>query len=528
MLIVGDLSGIQDYLFDIADQKGGQSRSLRARSFFLQAITEIAALRLLHAAEWAPNQSVLRAAGKFVLQGPSLNDHYRQRVLSEHHNMTAWLAEQTGIRVRMSVVLEDTPGELPIHYHRAMRRLQQEKLRPLSSTAIKENGWNHSALVLPSIAPPCIFCHRQKATHHETDADGNSLALCPACAMFRNIGRELPFSNWMTLHSAPEAAAYDILRSGVSFHPTPPSPTPDMIGLFSLSGQEFPERTSVPILKRKLARHIPVEGHFPLDFDQIAAKSQGANYLGVLKMDADSLGKVVHSLLENAADLEPLQSLSERLDDFFALSLDNEMKKPVWESIYTVFSGGDDLLLVGPWNVLFSFALHVRTLFQRAFHDHGMSISGGMAIVSRKTPIYRAVEQAEHLLESAKHAGRDRFAAFGQVWEWKHQEGILFAANNLKGWIEGNTAERGWLQTLLRMTERQTTEPLTAARLSYHVERNYPRLTDNDPNKHALRKWIDYRVKDFDNPTTPETRYLPAILRYALIATRKGETNETR
>jgi CRISPR-associated protein Csm1 len=240
-------------------------------------------------------------------------------------------------------------------------------------------------------------------------------------------------------------------------------------------------------------------------------------------MDADSLGTVVHSLLENATDLKPLQNFSERLDNFFAQTLDKEMEKPEWDSIYTVFSGGDDLLLVGSWNILFSFALHVRTLFQRTFYDQKMTISGGMAIVSRKTPIYRAVEQAEHLLESAKQAGRDRFAAFGQVWEWKHHESIRFAANNLTDWVKGNTAERGWLQTLLQMTERQATEPLTAARLAYHVERNYPPVHDNNPQKQALRGWTDHRIRDFDRPDSTDTHYLSAILRYALTATRKGE-----
>jgi CRISPR-associated protein Csm1 len=525
MLIVGDLSGIQDYLFDIADQQGGQSRSLRARSFFLQIVTEIAILRLLQAADWQLDHIVLRAAGKFVLQGPPLDSHRQQQVLTEHRKMVEWLRIQTGARIRLSIAFGDAQGTLPEQYRNVMSRLQQEKLRPLSASAVGQNGWQPDALVLPSIAPPCVSCRRQKASAvSEIDADGKSLALCSACAMYRKMGRELLIKNWVMLHSSP-VDAFDILGNGVSFHAETPSLTPDSLGLLSLCGQKFPGPASVPVLIRRLARHIPVENHIPVDFDEIAGRSRGAPYLGILKMDVDSLGQAVYRLLENAADLGPLQTFSERLDSFFADRLDKEMGKSEWESIYTVFSGGDDLLLIGPWDVMFSFASHVCTLFRQAFHDHAeLTISGSMAIVPRKTPIHRAVEQAEHLLDAAKQAGRNRFAAFGQVWEWQYHAAIQFAANCLIQWAEGSVAERGWLQTLLRMTERQEKEPLTAARLAYHVERNYPRPDTLEPEKRALRQWIDHRVRDFDHPKSTETRYLSAILRYALTATRKGET----
>jgi hypothetical protein len=35
MIILGDISGIQNYLFDVAEEGGGQARRLRARSFLV-------------------------------------------------------------------------------------------------------------------------------------------------------------------------------------------------------------------------------------------------------------------------------------------------------------------------------------------------------------------------------------------------------------------------------------------------------------------------------------------------------------
>ncbi len=50
MVILGDISGIQNYVFDVvAEEGGGQAQRLRARSFFVQLLSEVAALRVLRA-----------------------------------------------------------------------------------------------------------------------------------------------------------------------------------------------------------------------------------------------------------------------------------------------------------------------------------------------------------------------------------------------------------------------------------------------------------------------------------------------
>ncbi|MBA2671447.1 MAG: hypothetical protein H0U67_13835 [Gemmatimonadetes bacterium] len=38
MLIVGDLSGIQEFVVALPEEEGGQARMLRARSFVVQAL----------------------------------------------------------------------------------------------------------------------------------------------------------------------------------------------------------------------------------------------------------------------------------------------------------------------------------------------------------------------------------------------------------------------------------------------------------------------------------------------------------
>ena len=53
MIVLGDISGIQNYVFDVAEVGGGQAQRLRARSFFVQLLAETAALRILRALNWS-------------------------------------------------------------------------------------------------------------------------------------------------------------------------------------------------------------------------------------------------------------------------------------------------------------------------------------------------------------------------------------------------------------------------------------------------------------------------------------------
>lgn len=520
MLIAGDLSGIQDYLFDVAEHNRGQSRRLRARSFYLQMTTEIAAIRLLNAAGWEtlPRNGELRlsAAGKFLLEGATLSPERRSTVQEEVNTITKDLLQTSGMRLRLSLAFSDSDSPPLKQYQSVMKALQREKLRPASAALIQDQQWNQDALALDALSPPCAICKRVTATQ-EMDSEDGVQKVCFTCYQDYEMGKRLPDSSWLTLH--PQAnQKFEIASMGVALHNHEPTTG---AYLYSLSGKVPAQRHNIPVLQRRLARNTP-----SLDFDEIADKAQGAPYLGVLKMDADNLGKTINDLLATATDFTTLKQLSDNLDDFFAAQIDGELRKEKWKNIYTVFSGGDDLLLVGAWNTLFDFAYHVQTLFRQRFKKYNLTISAGMAIAPKKTPVVQMTRQAEKLLEYAKHAGKDRFATLGQAWEWKEHDGIALWTRNLVNWVSQDVAERGWLQTLLRLVEASETEPLSAARLNYHVERNYPKANDRDSEKSALRGWIDMVIRDFESKGEAKTRYLPTILRYALLATRSRNGGE--
>jgi hypothetical protein len=274
---------------------------------------------------------------------------------------------------------------------------------------------------------------------------------------------------------------------------------------------------------------VPKDKHGqPIEFKELAAHSFGMPLLGVLKMDADNMGTAFRHVLEKSQDLHSLGEFSKRVDKFLSTTVNNMLALPKWNILYVIFSGGDDLFLVGPWDKAFDFAAEVRRRFNEEFSKDGLTISAGMAMIKPTIPIRDASEQADLLLDRAKTEtapggknSKDQFCVFGQVWKWHDHEIIARNAGRLVSWVQERIMPRGWLHTFLELAEaREKVDagPVTA-RLAYHIGRNFPPRNAFGP-RGELRNWAESLLDDFDEARHPETRFLPTILRYALTATR--------
>ncbi|MCC6422351.1 MAG: hypothetical protein IT447_02645 [Phycisphaerales bacterium] len=495
MVIIGDLSGIQDFLFDVRETGGKQAAALRFRSFRMQLMAECISRRVLWALDCEEKDLIFCAAGKFCINADE-HASIPSRVDALEPVLQRWLMEQTHGRLRLALAVHSSSGTIRDQYVMAMRLLQVAKLRPWSTERtrlVSDAPWNAT-----------MEAHRDARQGHQ-----------------------LLYHTTVTLHHDTASADEDAI-AGVSVQWDAPSP------------ERFPAPAHVLKLSR-LSRHIPRENNAPIDFVTLANRSRGTSMLGVLKMDADSLGACVNRRLESARDLMPLKDLSQKLENFFGTDLNRLMDAPgsPWSNLYTVFSGGDDLLLVGPWNITIDFAHRVSHEFTRAFKNEKLTLSGGLALVKPKFPIRLAAHQAEELLEQAKehpahgsNAPKDQLAMLGDCWKWAQHDCIITAANRLADWTDAGEIQRGWLQTLLELTllRRGEGQPrsseiipaMATSRLSYHVARNWPK---GGP----ARQWINHLLQQFDrgpNTNDIELIHLPAIIRYAMLATRHSKGDD--
>lgn len=491
MLFLADLSGIQDYLFLVRETGGKQASALRFRSLYIQLIAEALAVRILHACDLTEEAIVFNAAGKIAIQIPDI-DGSLQTIQTHIREIEELLRRDTQARLSLSYAVSNGNGHNLVHqFDDANRRIQRAKLQRWSSSVVS-NAWDTSALVMQP--PP--------DTESEADRDAR---------FGRNVVQP---DRRFVVFGRPEAADHtaDLEVLGLPVHLVSTLPSDPSLHTRNLD---------------RLARHIPTQDNHAVEFVDLAHASSGMPMLGVLKADADSLGAAISGVLQGACDLDPLQKLSQRLEHFFSENLDQRMRHDSrWSQLYTVFSGGDDVLLVGPWDIALDFADFLREAFVSEFHDIGLTISAGLAIVKPRFPIRLAVEQAEALLEHAKQqpapgqsVGRDQFAALGTSWKWSDHQRVIDNGKQLTVWSENRVIHRGWLQTLLRFMQCDD-NPMTAARMAYHIARNWPKADSKQPAERDARQMADDLCDLIDQPHNPAAQRAAASLRYALLATR--------
>lgn len=146
------------------------------------------------------------------------------------------------------------------------------------------------------------------------------------------------------------------------------------------------------------------------------------------------------------------------LELFFAGYV-NTLLKQRYPTVYSVFSGGDDLFLIGPWDTLAHLAVELEEAF-RAFAGHNpcVTLSGALTIAHPKTHIAALAEDCEARLKQVKdqppgpvypdREGRDAVYFMGQIFTWDDLKDQLETAGRLE------QAARGGNVSILRRVMR--------------------------------------------------------------------------
>lgn len=540
VVVLGKIAGIQQFVFATNEAGGGQSKRLRARSLVVSLIAEVAALRILQALRWPLDNVhyVLHGAGKFVLKGRP-DAGYQAVVDAERRTMCTWLERHLNGELQLVLASGESEGSAVLAYRNAQQQLHRMSARPRGPDP--GEPWESSRLILEPLGTPCSLCGRFKATDDEQDPDtGLRRRICSWCACTWQLGYQLPRAHWLVIRRPATAEDLDLMGYGVTvLHAPQPAIPSGAVALANLLRPEYrPDWCPADhFLERRLIAHVPLddERRRPLEFTEIAARAAGASLLGVLAADVDNLGTAVDATLAGSHELSKMADLSRSLEEFFAGFLKSMLEMPGrrWQTVYTLFAGGDDLVMVGPWDLMFAFAGQLREWFAERFGTQGLTLSAGLALSKPKRPIRAGVTDAKRLVDVAKTqaapteaAPKDQCAALGQLWKWKNHHEIQEAGIRLVRWVEAGEVQRTWLHTLFHLLRERHPhlvlvgtqpapgpDPLATSRLAHHVSRNYRPASPS-------RRWAESVIEEFDDSAAPNVRHLPAVLRYALAATR--------
>lgn len=186
----------------------------------------------------------------------------------------------------------------------------------------------------------------------------------------------------------------------------------------------------------KTLEHIAAMARRPTDKP---GKYSGIEALGILKADIDYLGLLLAGGLEEKSfTISRLSTLSRQLNFYFGLYLPYLFStEERYREIYTVFAGGDDLFLIGPWNSIIELAFHLQKSFAAyVCHNPEITLSAGISLQKPHTPLDHLAAAAEAALKQSKDGGRNRLTLFDETVTWPEMAEMLKIKETLQLWLE--------------------------------------------------------------------------------------------
>jgi len=516
LLVQGDFYGIQDFVF----AAGGESRKqaaklLRGRSFQVSLFTELAALRVLESAGLPPTSQIINAAGKFLIVAPN-TPQTADALESARRRLDDWFLANTfglaGLGLAWTTascedfLRKDDGAGFPRLMRRLVEMLEVEKLRRFD--LCHRGGRVFSEAEFP--LGPCGLNGRLPADKPKSD-------LGPAsCALSRDqvaIGEAVIGLDRLLI--VDEAAAGQLRRAArlrplecaVFGYAVAFTSGEEATGRFGelASGRQLSrcwdfsspsaadEEGTLPLwsgyARRFISGHVPRVGEgtdfdsgryeglrqeeFPRrgelkTFDMLACEDrepnaegngwQGVAALGILKGDIDNLGEIFRVGLRQPT-FAKFAGLSRQVNAFFAIWLPWYLARR-HPDVYTVFAGGDDFFLIGPWRTVQRLAGEMRSEFARYVAGNpGIHFSAGIATQKAGAPIHAIAALAEEALHAAKGAdGKNALTCFGETVPWSRWDDLESAFHRLNDIRRDAKLSTAYVYGLLQFVEMRRRE----------------------------------------------------------------------
>ncbi|RMH24124.1 MAG: HD domain-containing protein [Planctomycetota bacterium] len=442
-ILVHSIGGIQDFIFrfipalDVTGSgEKGRARALRARSFLVRLLSHLVTRRVLDRLSLPIVHELFDAGGRSLLLLPG-DEGVSREVRSVIDELHAEFARETGGLLRLDIALGPSFGaeECSLDSFGATLRAAHRaadvarRLGPVAHLRTGD-GWRSDGWVGRDPSLPLDRAEWLRALDdlgrrlpgarflsiNNTDEDG--LLKEPISLLGMRVqlhDREPREGRWMalTLNDTPVASPLMLVGTHV------PRATPDDAQRLERDeSRDAPAGAGDNDDRVRPGAILPFDKLVLLDEDPDTG-TRSAPMLGVLKADVDRLGRLMAYGYTGRESFGRLAGVSRSLDLFFKGFLEHALAER-HRLVYTVFAGGDDLMLIGPWRSVTMLAGEIRGWLSRHACGHaGVTLSAGLVYAQAHSPIGALARAAEEALEAAKDAGRNRLSVLGSVMEWE-------------------------------------------------------------------------------------------------------------
>ncbi|MCS7244229.1 MAG: type III-A CRISPR-associated protein Cas10/Csm1 [Candidatus Calescibacterium sp.] len=407
-LIKADISGIQNFIFNTSYDKA--LKQLKGKSFYLELLMELFARYIVYSEGLTLANVLMIGGGHFYLLTPSKTidnlDKYKKSIeklmYKTHKNQVSLVL--TGIRVSLPQL-------------KSFSKLFQE-----INTIHEENKYRKNETIVldqefeffepkPSTIDNCPHCERFMNSDN-----------CEFCDSFSDLATKLSKNTYLHLYKIDNLtnghnidSVYQVFESlGFYIDFSNQEIVPNEISLKDnnkakiISSFKIKQKHNIQQIFKKyltIANYIPLNKNNEIKtLSDISQESQGIKRWGILKGDVDNLGKTFQNIskADEASSLSKTVTLSLELKTFFSIFVERIVEERYPECII-VYSGGDDFLIIGPYDRLYVLARDLENEF-RKFTGGNLTLSMSFVIaVNEKHPVFRVATEADDYLEKAKN-----------------------------------------------------------------------------------------------------------------------------
>ncbi|HHW7506440.1 TPA: type III-A CRISPR-associated protein Cas10/Csm1 [Mannheimia haemolytica] len=503
LLIQGDFFGIQDFIFSGgSDTNKKAAKLLRGRSFQVSLFTELAALKVLEACELPSTSQIMNAAGKFLIVAPN-TQAVKKAIENTKAELNQWFVKNTYGLIGLGIATKSaSQTDFLAENFRALRdslfsELEQIKLQRLdlleTTVSVQDERYPHGVCRLNHYFPAL--------SDYEKDKENSGLSALSLDQI--KIGQNLATRKRIII-SQDKGGIYaneqtHTLQMMIFGYRVFFTENEQESGKFGLPIQEIlrfwdfelPSKTNESIwhgyARRYINGYVPyfntgevfdpnqykavAEENKPVPntvktFDYLAcvnrqpnnAQFVGQTALMTLKGDVDNLGTIFQKGFEQP-NLAKMAALSRQMNQFFSLWLPAVCAEN-FPNIYTVFAGGDDFFLIGPWLETQKLAYEMQQQFARyVAKNQGIHFSAGMVMTKLGIPVPQLGELAEEALEQAKSVdGKNAVTIYQQPVSWNKWNSLTEAENEIARLAKDYHISASYLYSLIHFSEEAEKE----------------------------------------------------------------------
>jgi len=479
LVVSGDISGIQNFIYRISspeEAQKGMSKRLRGRSMYLNLINDAVLSRIIKDLELTWANVLFCGGGHFIAIVP--NTSQAQEKLDEiKSEINHLFLDKFNAELYLALSAVSCSGSDLENFGKIIERLTHENLKDKRS---KFQGFLDKIFQDETEIPynTCPVC---------SGGNQNGEGFCKECLNHEKLGRKIANAEYIIKAYTTDEKPFDFHEMGVGYkfesksnklvdRIKSMSSKYEKVEISRLNDSNFLEMVdelddleNVSFGFSFMGNTVPHHSDKgTLHFEHLAEISKGAKKMGILKMDVDNLGKIFSSGLNNPS-ISRISTLSSFLDMFFSgfinqiakkymvledvcsecrdlvdeirIKFDENSKeveiyreiegnvvckecmKNSIPTIYINYSGGDDLLVFGPYDDIIRFSNDLKNEFKDwTCLNRDITLSAGIFLAGPKFPVDRAVNFANGYLETSKNCGKDKITVFNDVVMWDTQE----------------------------------------------------------------------------------------------------------